>query len=124
MAITYTWNIASLDVVPTKTIGGVEYTDVIKTVHWRLRADEGDYTAGAYGAVDMDTENVDANTFVQFSELTAQTIVSWAAALINDQDEGRVAAIKAALEAQIEEQKVPKTVQKLPATTVVADSDL
>lgn len=130
MAINYSWQIANLDVTPSKTIDGVDYTDVIKTVHWRLvgvddvAVDEEGITlaASVYGTVDMDNAEITAAKFVQFDDLTPEKLAMWAGELINAAEAGSVDGYKATIAQRIEDQKNPPIVSKLPSETTVLDA--
>jgi hypothetical protein len=78
MAITYTWNVSTVD---TKTIDSND--DVIFNVHWRLNAeddanqdDEGNnLTAGVYGTQSLDTS--DLSNFINFDSVDSSTVEGW-----------------------------------------------
>lgn len=99
MAITYTWTIAELE-RETDT-GGVV------TAHWRVTAEDGDYTALSYGTAGF-TPDPDAPDFVPFDQLTEADVLVWVHASV-DKDE-----TEANLAAQIEDQKAPATVAGVP----------
>ena len=124
MAITYKWKLSGLDTIPSLTIDGVAYTDVIKTVHWRLHGTDGTNEAEVYGAVELDTSAVDSGSFVQFANITSDTLATWAKAAINAGVEGSVDAHKAAIAAKIYAIANPPVVSKMPAgiTLEIADS--
>ena len=71
MAITNTWVIEKLECYPVKD----GLTDVVSTIHWRLNAFDGSYTASAYGEVQL-TLDPDA-PYVPFSELTEAQVIGW-----------------------------------------------
>jgi len=124
MAITYTWKVSNLDTIPTKTIDGVEYTDLVKTVHWRLHGTDGTNEAEVYGSVELDTSAVDSGSFVQFANITGDNLATWAVAAMNAGGEGSVDAHKAAIAAKIDAIANPPVVSKMPAgiTLEIADS--
>ena len=124
MAITYKWKLSNLDTIPSLTIDEVEYTDVIKTVHWRLHGTDGTNEAEVYGAVELDTSAVDSGSFVQFANITSDTLATWAKAAINAGGEGSVDAHKAAIAAKIDAIANHPVVSKMPAgiTLEIADS--
>jgi hypothetical protein len=111
MAISYAWDVSTVDTYPTKDSN----SDVVYNVHWRLTAtddtnndsDGNPQTAGAYGSQILDTDSI--SSFVAFGSLDAAKVQSWVeAALTAD----KVTEIKASLDAQIAEKVTPTTVQK------------
>ena len=111
MAISYTWDVATCDVYPTKS----SKSNVVHTVHWRLKAtddanndSEGNpQTAETYGSQSLDTS--DLSSFTNWSSLDAAKVQSWVeAALTAD----TVTAMKTDLDAQIAEKVTPKSIQK------------
>jgi len=94
---TYTWTFPQFDVA--KAEDGL--TDVVKTIHWRYDAVDGDHSAGAYGSAGLPA--ADSANFVPFANITE----AWAIAAV-DVD---VAAMQATLDAQIAAAKNPPVVQ-------------
>ena len=111
MAISYTWDVATCDVYPTKS----SKSNVVHTVHWRLAAtddtnnesDGNPQTATFHGSKSLDTS--DLSSFTNWSSLDAAKVQSWVeAALTAD----TVTAMKTDLDAQIAEKVTPKSIQK------------
>ena len=110
MAITYTWNVSTVD---TKTIDSND--DVIFNVHWRLNAeddanqdDEGNnLTAGVYGTQSLDTS--DLSSFINFDSVDAATVEGWVETAMGDE---AVQALKDGLDAQIAELITPSSETK------------
>ena len=110
MAITYTWNVSTVD---TKTIDSND--DVIFNVHWRLNAeddanqdDEGNnLTAGVYGTQSLDTS--DLSNFIIFGSVDAATVEGWVEAAMGAE---AVQALKDGLDAQIAELITPSSETK------------
>lgn len=110
MAITYTWNVSTVD---TKTIDSND--DVIFNVHWRLNAeddankdDEGNnITAGVYGTQSLDTS--DLSNFIIFGSVDAATVEGWVESAMGDE---AVQALKDGLDAQIAELITPSSETK------------
>ena len=110
MAITYTWNVSTVD---TKTIDSND--DVIFNVHWRLNAeddanqdDEGNnLTAGVYGTQSLDTS--DLSNFIIFGSVDAATVEGWVEAAMGAE---AVQALKDGLDAQIAELIIPSSETK------------
>jgi hypothetical protein len=126
MAITYTWKVSNLDTIPTLTIDNTAYTDVIKTVHWRLHGTDGTHTGEVYGSTDLDTSAVGSGSFVTFDQLTPGTIAGWAALVMKAGEEGAVDRLKASVAARIDALANPPVVSKMPEGmgTEVADSEV
>ena len=99
MAITYNWTISQME-RQTDT-GGVV------TVHWRVSAQDGGYTASSYGTAGF-TPDPNTEGFVPFDQLTEADVLVWVWSSV-DKDE-----TEANLAAQIEEQKAPATVAGTP----------
>tara|TARA_R110000803_G_scaffold207812_1_gene276003 strand:+ start:196 stop:498 length:303 start_codon:yes stop_codon:yes gene_type:complete len=94
MAITYSWNIRTVD----RTIA----TGGINTIHWRCNAVEGDHSVGSYGAVGC-TPNPSASDFIDYDSVTEANCIAWVQADVSKDD------TEAALAAQIAVLKTPIT---------------
>ena len=99
MAITYNWTIANLE--HNVADGGVI------VAHWRVSAEDGEYTASAYGTAGF-TPDPTAAGFVPYADLTEADVLAWVWGSV-DKDE-----MEANLAQQIEDQKAPKTEAGLP----------
>jgi hypothetical protein len=97
---TITWSIAQLD--RNAADGGVT------VAHWRVTAVDGEHSASAYGSAGF-TPDASAPGFVPYASLTEADVLAWVWAADADK-----AAIEASLEAQIEAQKTPVTLNGLP----------
>jgi propanediol dehydratase small subunit len=93
----YTWTIAQLE---RNTAD-----DFVVTVHYRVNAVDGDYTASTYGTVSYTQES---ETFIPFADLTEATVVGWVKESLGED------TVETALASQIEAQKVPVTVAGMP----------
>mgnify|MGYP003117459126 FL=1 len=111
MAISYTWDVSTCDVYPTKS----SKSNVVYNVHWRLTATDGtnkdsdgnNWTATSYGTQSLDTS--DLSSFTNWSSLDAAKVQSWVeAALTAD----TVTAMKTDLDAEIAEKVTPTSVTK------------
>jgi len=111
MAISYAWDVSTVDTYPTKDSN----SDVVYNVHWRLTAtddtnkDSGgnNWTATSYGSQGLDTDSI--SSFTAFGSLDAAKVQGWVeAALTAD----TVTAMKASLDAQITEKITPTSVTK------------
>ena len=99
---TYNWTIANLE--HNVADGGVV------VAHWRCVAEDGDYTASAYGTAGF-TPDPTAEGFVPYADLTEADVLVWVwSSLDKDQTEANLAN-------QIEDQKAPKTEVGLPWTS-------
>ena len=97
--IEYTWTIANLE--------RQTETGFVTVVHWRVSAQDGDYTASSYGTTGFNPNTKDPD-FVPFDQLTEADVLEWVYASVDK------AEMEANLAQQIEEQKAPKTVSGTP----------
>ena len=111
MAISYAWDVKTVDTYPTKD----SKSDVVYNVHWRLTAtddtnndaDGNSLTATVYGSQGLDTS--DLSSFTAFADLTASDVQGWVeTALTAD----TVNDMKDSLDSTIEELVTPTSVQK------------
>jgi len=93
MSTTNTWKIAQLE---RETADGYVFT-----AHYTVDANDGTYSAGAYGSVGFERPE----TLVPYADLTEETVVGWVKAAIGGDD--KVAEVEAALQAQLDEQAAP-----------------
>ena len=94
-----TWTIAQLE-------RNADDNGVV-TAHWRVSAEDGEYSASSYGTCSWTPEPT-TEGFVPFEDLTEAMVIEWV------KDSLDVEAIEAGLTAQIEDQKAPKTEVGLP----------
>ena len=111
MAISYEWDVKTVDTYPTKD----SKSDVVYNVHWRLTATDdtnndaegNSLTATVYGSQALDTS--DLSSFTEFADLTASDVQGWVeAALTAD----TVNDMKDSLDSTIEKLVTPTSVQK------------
>lgn len=102
MSISYTWSFPQLDVA--KSEDGL--TDVVKTIHWRLTAADGDISTAAYGTVGLDA--ADPTKFKPFATITED----WCISAVSEKLD--VTEIKDTLANQIELLKNPPIVPMVP----------
>ena len=100
MSTTNTWKIAQLE---RETADGYVYT-----AHYTVDANDGTYSAGAYGSVGLERPE----TLVPFADLTEETVVGWVKAAIGGDD--KVAEVEAALQVQLDEQAAPTKASGTP----------
>jgi hypothetical protein len=114
MAISYTWNVSTVDTYPTKD----SKADVIYNVHWILTATDdanndangNAQTANVYGAEGLDTS--DLSSFTAFASVSKANVQAWVEASINAADSNTVTDMKTGLDAQIALKITPTSVQK------------
>jgi len=100
--MTTTWTIAQLD---RELADGYVYT-----VHYRVDATDGTYSAGAYGSIGLEKPK----TLVAYKDLTSETVIGWVKAKLDAEEAGTVAKVEAALAANITEQKTPTVGSGIP----------
>ena len=111
MAISYSWNVSTVDTYPTHN----SQSDVVYNVHWRLTAtddanndaDGNPQTASVYGSQAVDTS--DLSSFTAFADLTASDVQGWVEAALGAD---KITEMKASLDAQIAEKITPTSVTK------------
>ena len=109
MAISYAWDVKTVDTYPTKD----SKSDVVYNVHWRLTATDdtnndaegNSLTATVYGSQGLDTS--DLSSFTEFADLTASDVQGWVEAAMGEDE---ITNMKANLDATIAELVTP-TVQ-------------
>ena len=99
MAITYNWTIENCE--HDIATGG------INVVHWRVSAEDGEYSASAYGTVGL-TPDPSSPDFVPYADVTEAMALGWVWGSV-DKDE-----TEANLAAQIDAQKNPTEASGLP----------
>ena len=88
MTVTTTWNVGTLNSAPTEG----SLTDVVKTVHWTVSAEETvtvdgvetTYTASAYGSVGLGAP--DADDYTAFADITLSGAIDWAGSAIGSDE--------------------------------------
>ena len=111
MAISYEWDVSTVDTYPTKD----SKSDVVHNVHWRLTATDdtnkdsegNNWTADVYGSQAVDTS--DLSSFTAFADLTASDVQGWVEAALGADE---VTAMKASLDATIAKLITPTSVTK------------
>jgi len=99
MSTTFTWKIANLE---RTTADGK-----VNIAHYTVRAENGTYSAGAYGSVGLNGE-----VTVPFADLTEEITLGWVKEALGGEE--KVAEIEAALQAQIDEQTTPTKAAGVP----------
>ena len=111
MAISYTWDVSTVDTYPTKD----SKSDVVWNVHWRLKAtddtnkdsDGNNWAADVYGSQVVDTS--DLSSFTAFADLTESDVQGWVEAALGADE---VTEMKAGLDANIAAKITPTSVTK------------
>ena len=110
MAITYTWNVNTVDVYPSEG----DESNVIYLVHWRLNATDTEvdaegnpYVASVYGTQSLDTS--DLSNFTNFDSVTSSQVQGWVEGAMGAE---KVQNLKDGLDANIASQKNPTSVTK------------
>jgi hypothetical protein len=99
MTTTISWNIANLE---RETSDGYVFT-----AHYTVDANDGTYSAGAYGSIGLERPE----TLIPYSDLTKELVVGW---VKNKLGTEQVEAIEAALQAQLDEQHAPSKAAGVP----------
>jgi hypothetical protein len=92
MATTFSWRITNME---RETADGFVFT-----VHYTVNAEDGTYSAGAYGSLGLERPD----NLIPFDQLTEEIVVSWVKQKFSDE---KVAEIEAALQAQLDEKHFP-----------------
>jgi hypothetical protein len=95
----HTWTVSAMDY----TVSQDGHTNVVNTVHWRCSKTDGDHSGSTYGTVGLEAPG---ESFVAWADVTEDTAVGWAKAALGDD---QVAAVEAAIDAQIAELATPTT---------------
>jgi hypothetical protein len=110
MAISYEWNVNTVDVYPTDE----GHSNVIYNVHWRLNATDTEvdaegnpYTASVYGTQSLNTS--DLSDFTDFDSVTSSQVQAWVETAMGEEE---VQSLKDNLDANIASQITPTSVTK------------
>lgn len=101
MATTFTWKIANAE--RTLTDG------MITVLHYTVDAFNGAYRSGAYGSIGLDP--ADEDEMIPYADLDENICVEWVKEKLGDE---KMEEVKAALQAQINQQESPTTGSGLP----------
>jgi hypothetical protein len=99
MTTTISWNIANLE---RETSDGYVFT-----AHYTVDANDGTYSAGAYGSIGLERPE----TLIPYSDLTKELVVGWVKDKLGTE---QVESIEAALQAQLDEQHAPSKAAGVP----------
>jgi hypothetical protein len=101
MATTTIWNIPQLE---RHTADGIVFT-----AHYTVDANDGTYSAGAYGSIGLDAPE---DNIIPFASLTPEIVIGWVQEKLGGKE--KVEEIEAALQAQIDQQRTPTTAAGVP----------
>ena len=99
MATTFSWRIANME---RETADGFVFT-----VHYTVNAEDGTYSAGAYGSLGLERPD----NLIPFDQLTEEIVVGWVKEKFGAE---KVAEIEAALQAQLDEKHAPTKASGVP----------
>ena len=75
---------------------------IVTTVHYTVNANDGTYSAGAYGSVGLEQPE---DNIIPYADLTPEIVIGWVKEALGGDE--KVAEIEAALQSQINEQRTP-----------------
>jgi hypothetical protein len=101
METVFTWRVANLE---RETSDGYVYT-----AHYTIDANDGTYSAGAYGSLGL--ERPEEDEMIPFAQLTEEIVVGWVKEKLTEE---KVEEVEAALQAQLDEQHSPSRAAGLP----------
>lgn len=101
--VNYNYEILRLNVAPHKN----ELDNVVVSVNWRYQITEESEYADMYYLTNL-TNDVDSNSFIEYDDLTDETVFSWVSQLVD------IDSLQKQLQDKLEEVKVPSNVEKLP----------
>ena len=117
MAISYTWDVKTVDTYPSHTDDNSNTeSDVIYNVHWRLTgeddanndADGNPQQGSVYGSISLDVS--DLSTFTAFDSVATSNVQGWVESALGSD---KVTSLKANIDAQIAEKVTPTTETKI-----------
>ena len=96
----FTWRIANME---RKTADGYVFT-----IHYTVTAEDGTYSAGAYGSLGLERPE---GSMIPYADLSEDVVVGWVLQKFGDE---KVLEIHAALQAQLDEQRHPSKASGMP----------
>ena len=99
----FNWTIANLE--RNTADGGVF------VAHWRVTAEDGEYTASSYGTQSFTPDPTSAD-FIAFEALTEADVLGWVHAEVSQDD------TEASIQAKLDEMAAPQTVVGMPWSNV------
>ena len=105
MTTQFNWIVSQLECAPTEN----DISNVIKTIHWRYQAQDGNLFTDTYGCVGLGT--ADPNNFIEYSNITKDTVISWLESSLNAVEENEeLSTLQKSLIQNIESQRNPPIV--------------
>ena len=101
MGTTTVWKIAQLE--------RLTEDGLVITAHYTVDANDGTYSAGAYGSQGFERPEEDA--LIPFADLTEEIVVGWVQNALGDE---KVAEVETALQGQLDEQRNPTRAAGVP----------
>ncbi len=95
---TFTWIVNTLE----RTVAD----GIVSVVHYSVSANDGTYSAGAYGSIGLDAP-AEGDDIIPYADLTETWAIDALQAKLGGAE--KVTEIQAALQAQIDEQRTPTT---------------
>jgi len=105
MSVSYTWTFPIL----TAYSQYEEQTNVVYTVHWVLTGTDGTYTGSVYGTVGL--TYVAGSPYTPYNQLIEDQVKGWTLTALGAQ---QVAQLEATIDAQIQHQIAPTSVDLSP----------
>jgi hypothetical protein len=99
MSTVFSWDIANLE---RETSDGYVFT-----AHYTVDANDGTYSAGAYGSIGLERPE----SLIPYSNLTKELVIGWVKDKLGTE---QVEAIEAALQSQLNEQHAPSKASGIP----------
>ena len=97
----FTWGVAQME----RTLAD----GIVFTVHYTVNANDGTYSAGAYGSIGLEAPE---GNVIPYSDLTPEIVIGWVQEKLGGEE--KVTEIEAALQSQIDEQRTPTTAAGVP----------
>jgi len=100
----FTWSVKQLNVIPTKG----QYSDLVHSIAWEVIGVDGEDSASAFGALSVNTDNV--QNFIAYQNLTEEQVLSWVFAVLGQDGKTKSESeVQAVIEAK---KSLVKIVQK------------
>lgn len=81
------------------------------TAHWVATKTEGDYSATAYGSIELERKEPSDPEFIPYEEITEEQAIVWVKEAMGEE---KLHGLEESLAKQIEEQKTPKVIHGVP----------
>jgi hypothetical protein len=112
MAVTYTWEVTSLETKNETLDDGVVLPNTICQTYWKKIGTDEDGNEGTFsGATPFSAENLTEENFQQFDVLTEEIVLGWIQAIVVD---GYEEHVNGQIQKQIDEQVTPITETSMP----------